>query len=87
MKIHITPPPHLGQDRKKTKFAWFPVKITKDAVWVWLERYTAHQVYTKLELTCYGCAGYVDSDRVEKWVTVKLQARYPHKSEYPSVQW
>jgi len=68
MKMHITKPPHLGQDRLKTKFAWFPVKITEDAVWVWLEKYIVHQVYMKQELTCSGCAA---------WVTVKLEARYP----------
>lgn len=70
MKLHITKPPHLGQDRLKTKFAWFPVKITEDAVWVWLERYIVHQVYMKQELI-FVCDGYIDSDTsTEKWVTV-----------------
>jgi len=82
MRIHY-PPPHLGQNtRLKIKFAWFPVKITEDAVWVWLERYTAHQVYKRHELTYSGCVGYVDSDRVGKWVTIKLEARYPHYADY-----
>ena len=79
--MHITKPPHLGQDRLKIKFAWFPVKITEDAVWVWLERYTTHQVYMRQELNYSGCAGYIESDNVEKWVTIKLEARYPHYTE------
>jgi len=82
MKMRIHHPPHLGQERKKTKFAWFPVKIIEDRVWVWLERYMAHQVYMRQELTCSGCAGYIESDNVEKWVTIKLEARCPHYTEY-----
>ena len=54
MKMRTHYPPHLGQERKKTNFAWFPVKIIEDRVWVWLERYTAHQVYMRQELTCSG---------------------------------
>lgn len=69
MRWKIKKPLYGGEEKVIIRFAYFPVKIIREELWVWLEKYEAHYWYAGNPVNCW-------EHHFNKSITKRQRANY-----------